>query len=49
MSGLFLGELVWFVPLLGEGKQSREQIQNAFLGCGNAIYNSLSGCRNAGL
>jgi hypothetical protein len=48
----FSGELVWFAPLLGEGKQSWEHFAHQLcgrsirpcifsLGCRNAVYNSL--------
>jgi hypothetical protein len=56
----FSGELVWFAPLLGDRKQSWEHFAHQpcgrsirpcifSLGCWNAVYNSLSGSRDAGL
>jgi hypothetical protein len=52
----FSGELVWFAPLLVEGNNLESilfispvaDLSDSIspLGCRNAVYNSLSGCRN---
>jgi hypothetical protein len=48
-SQAFSGELVWFPPLLGEGKQFWEHFAHQL--CGRSIRLCISplGCRNAGL
>jgi hypothetical protein len=48
-SWAFLSELVWFVPLLGEGKKSWEHFAHQPCGWYTRLCISPLGCRNAGL